>query len=58
LVVAIAVGSRLRLELQRVGYLQRRGSLGLGRTVQQVHDVRAADDLLFKRRGAGLGHGV
>lgn len=57
-VVAIAVGGRLDGKFQRLGYLQRRDGRRRRRPMQQVHDVRAADDLFVERHGARVGDGL
>ncbi len=53
-VVAIAVGGRLDGEFQCIGYLERRHRHRRRRSMQEVHDVRTADDLLIERHGTGL----
>ncbi len=57
-VVAITVGGRLDDQFQRVGYLERRGRRRRCRPMQQVHDMRTADDLLIERHGASLSNGI
>ena len=57
-IVAIAVGGRLELKFQCIGYLQRRDRRRRRRPMQQVHDVRAADDLFIERHGARVGNGL
>ena len=57
-VVAIAVGCRLDVELQRLRHLQCRQPRRRRRSVQEVDDVSAADDLLIERRGTGRAHGL
>jgi hypothetical protein len=57
-VVAIAVGGRLDGKFQCIGYLQRRYGHWRCRPMQQVHDMRAADDLFTERHGARLGDGI
>lgn len=53
-VVAIAVCGRLEGKFQGIGHLQRCDGRRRGRPMQQVHDVRAADNLFIERHGAGL----
>ena len=57
-VIAIAVGGRLKLKFQCLGYLQRRDGRRRRRPVQQIHDVRARGDLFIERHGAGLGDSI
>ena len=57
-IVTIAVGGRLELKLQRIGYLQRCDGRRRRRPMQEVHDVGAANNLFIERHGAGLGDGI
>jgi hypothetical protein len=57
-VIAIAVGGRLELKFQRLGYLERRDGRRRRRPMQQIHDVRARGDLFIERDGARLGDGI
>jgi hypothetical protein len=57
-IVAIAVGGRLELEFQCIGYLQRRDGRRRCRPMQKVHDVRARGDLFIERHSAGLSDSV
>lgn len=57
-VVAIAVGGRLERQLQRIGHLQRRDGRRRRRSMQEVHDVRTADDLLIECHDTGLADGI
>ena len=57
-IVAITVGGRLDGEFQRIGYLQRRDGRRRRRPMQQVHDMRAADNLFIECHGAGLRDGI
>jgi hypothetical protein len=53
-VIAIAVGGRLELKFQGIGYLERCHGRRRCRPMQEVHDVRARGDLFIERHGAGL----
>ena len=57
-IVAIAVGRGLELKLQRIGNLQRRDGRRRRRSMQEVHDVRTADDLLIECHDTGLADGI
>ena len=57
-VIAIAVGGRLELKFQGIGYLERCHGRRRCRPMQEVHDVRARGDLLVEGHGTGLGNGI
>jgi hypothetical protein len=57
-IVAIAVRGRFQFKFQRIGYLQRRHGRRRCRPMQQVHDVRAANNLFIERHSAGVSDGL